>query len=74
MELKEKENQDENHTKNWLKEPKDSRYLLTLNLTLSQRKTFSRQKVPEPSFAKKETADKNILKTSRNIEKNLATY
>ena len=33
---------------------------------ITQRKVFYRQKIPEVSCARKETADKDILLTSRN--------
>ena len=33
---------------------------------IDQRKAFYRQKTPEPSCARKETADTDILVTSRN--------
>ena len=33
---------------------------------MGQRKAFSRQRIPEPSCARKETVEKNTLLTSNN--------
>ena len=41
---------------------------------VGQRKAFYRQRIPEPSFARKETVDIDILVTSRNGDQNHAIY
>ena len=38
---------------------------------IGQRKAFYRQRVPEPSFARKETVDIDILVTSRNGDRKI---
>ena len=38
---------------------------------IGQRKAFYRQRIPEPSCAKKETVDIDILATSRNCDRKI---
>ena len=62
------------HTGNLLQEkPTVHRCLLILGLKpfIGQRKAFYRQRIPEPSYARKETVDTDILVTSRNSDKKI---
>ena len=38
---------------------------------IGQRKAFYRQRIPEPSCARKETIDIDILVTSRNVDRKI---
>ena len=65
MELQEKEAQkDTNYKKSVQKESINSR--LKAIYIMDQKKAFYRQRTPEPSCAKKETADIDLLVISRN--------
>ena len=41
---------------------------------IGQRKTFYRQRIPDSTYARKETVDIDVLVTSRNGDKNHAIY
>ena len=41
---------------------------------IGQRKVFYRQKIPEPSYARKETVDIDILVTFRNGDRKIMQY
>ena len=38
---------------------------------ISQRKAYCRQRIPQSSCARKETADRNIIKTSKNGDRKI---
>ena len=45
--------------------------ILKTTKIVGQRKAFYRQRIPQPSYARKETVDINILVTSRNDDKKI---
>ena len=45
--------------------------ILKTTKIIGQRKAFYRQRIPQPSYARKETVDINILVTSRNDDKKI---